>query len=433
MAPAPVAYDSLSYYFNLAKELGTTGRYVTGQYAMPIELIFGSGFAVMRSLGLGELAELVTMHWAWWGGLAAWLSIFTVGKVIGHPKAGVLAATVYYTMPIIGFYMSSEPKTETFIVYLFSLVLLLFLHWIDKPSHGKVFLLCVGLWYAFTIKITSGFGMAAMAATVLLVILLRRRWYRYIPSFVVSLVLAMVLVASPWFVLHAWERGLTVGELVVRIKNKDIHGTILVGQNQIIRQRQQAFTRLPNFTGASSGYGEDYDRYVYKDSSLFGLENVIPVLSKNEALIQKVKIPWNVTTVQILPTLHFLISPFYLGSCIVVLLYLYKLISKKYKEANRSAILYIAVFAIVYVAVWWEMGKSVVWYGIGMFVPLGIISSLAWIEVYKKNRIFKSVANMVVILVVAMGVYIQLSRLGDPSVLGFTSRQADKSMKQCGS
>ncbi len=419
MGPAPVAYDSLSYYFNLAKELGTTGRYVLGQYSMPIELLFGSGFALTRGAGLAELSEAITMHWAWWSGLLGWLAIYAIGVSLKKPSAGVLAATTYYTMPIIGLYMSSEPKSETFIVFSYALAILSIITWLSKHSIKLLFVACLLLWYTFAIKPTGAFGIAALLISLVLVIAYQKK-----PKAIIHLVLAntfaCMLVVLPWFMLHIWEQNLSMHQLITRLRNGDYHGTLLVGRHPVLRQRQLDFAQLPNAAGSSSGYAEDYDRYKVKDSSLFGLEKVFPKVFGNTDLIQTLKIPWNVSTVQILKSLHFLISPIYLALFPALILFIFSYF-KKQETQPKSAVGLVSLVAILYLLIWWKWGMSVVWYGIGLFVPLGIAVAIAWNRIANdSHHIVRIIGNICIVIPVLVGLYLQLSRFGNPSVLGYT-------------
>ena len=418
LAPAPMAFDSLSYYFNLAKELGTSGRFVLGQYSMPIELLYGSGFALTRFLGMGNIAELITMHWVWWVGIFGFVSLYYLGCKFSNKYVGILAAATFYTMPLIGFYMSTEPNSAIFVVPIFSVVAILFIEWIQNKTDSILYLIAILLGFVFTIKITHLFGVIAFALATTLYLIITKQWRKILKIIGIGL-LGLLVISAPWFLIHIKEQNLSFEEVITRIEHKQFQSTFLTGRNPYRWGRQIAYNQLDNTTGASSGYGEDYQRYLDQSSTFFGLEKIFPDFVRKTRVLTYIKIPWNITAVELIPTLHFMISPFYLSGFVPIIAYLHYLTKHK-KEKNRDKVLFVTFLGLSYFIIWWIYGKSVIWYGIGMFAPLGILASLSWDKIFlRKNILIVILANVIVIIPLLMGIYIQLSRFGNKSVLSY--------------
>lgn len=425
LSPAPMAYDSLSYYFNLAKELSFSAQFIKGQYSMPIELLYASGFSLTKFLGLSNITELIVMHWTWWAGMFGFISIYYLGKKLANNYVGILAGASYLTMPLVGFYMSVEPKSEIFVIPIFALSLLLFFEWIKLNNDKILFLISLLLGFVFTIKMTHLFGVVAFGIATIIYAIWIKRWLKMFKIIVFGIV-GVIIVSVPWFLIHIQEQKLSLSEVVQRLENKQFETTLLMGTNPYQWERQVAYSQLRNSASATSGYNEDYKRYIDNTNAFFGLEKILPKFIVNSNILPLIKIPWNVTAVELIPTLHFMISPFYLAGIIPLIIYCSNLIVNS-KNKNKQEILVLTLFTFLYFLIWLVFGKSVIWYGMGIFASLAVVVSLAWDKIFRKQILpIYILANILVIIPLLMGTYIQLTRFGDKSVLSFAVGKLDK-------
>jgi hypothetical protein len=120
--PFPIGWDDLGVYLNDPRLLVSYGHFISRMDAFQWEYITSLGFLLF---GYGSWFGATTaMIINWMAGLLAVLSIYTFGTLYLGRRSGILAALLYYTLPLIGHFSFADMKVDNAVFTMGALTLL---------------------------------------------------------------------------------------------------------------------------------------------------------------------------------------------------------------------------------------------------------------------------------------------------------------------
>jgi 4-amino-4-deoxy-L-arabinose transferase-like glycosyltransferase len=429
--PMPSGFDSVTYYFNLSKELALTGSFVRGQYSFPIEAVHSSGYLLAQFIGLPSLSEIFASFLSWWGGLFSVAIIIILGKKIHSYQTGLLAALVYYTMPIIGFYNSVEPKSEVTQAAFLSLALLALIKWKQEPKNKWAFLIFLFLAFAFTIKITAVFAAVAFIGVIIFEIIRNKLKDKIIfVNIAKAGLISFSILILPWFSIHLFEQNRSLADNIRTTLSGQVYENFLLGKNPTEMERIKFITKQSyGFKNYSSGFSEDYSRYMGNETGWWGLEKYLPEKLAQIPMARYLSLPWDLTVLVNRNTINFMISSLFL--ILIPIFITLKIFFKKEHQKLKIPLKLrtISSLTLIYFLAWLIWGRGIIWYGIGLLICFSIIISVYFLrlkKVYPKNFVSKLLVFLFFFNVL-FSITIQTGRFGHPAVLAFTTGKISKS------
>jgi hypothetical protein len=233
-SPVPLGFDSLTLYMNLPKVIAEQGALAQGYQPHYWSLIMSLGFALWDS-------TMLVLHLGMLPGVLATFLLYGLARLYLGPTASVLAAGLYYSLPMVLWQSSFEIKTDLGMLY-FALCGLALVF--SAYAHGgklaifkekwKIWMLA-GLFcgLALGIKLTAFLLIAALGVTLVY-------WHMGLPlamaalSWIVAGIFAINLSDFANLDLSALERYALVGSLaalgsVLLILNKKRLGAAFQG------------------------------------------------------------------------------------------------------------------------------------------------------------------------------------------------------------
>ncbi|MGI5828379.1 MAG: glycosyltransferase family 39 protein [Patescibacteria group bacterium] len=410
--PFPSGWDSLTYYFRTAKELATTGAFVRGRPTYPVELVYSSGFVFGKTIGIPDFGDMLGIFVSGWGGLVGVAVIVLVGKYLKDIKTGILAATIFYTMPLVTYFNGWEPKTEVTQSLFLTLTLSSYLTWRKSKTGKWLFLAAAFFGFSFLIKPTAIFIFPALAVVFvydLLWGLKKEEKVQSLLSFALAgLVCAFVL--FPWLGVHYWEKDFRVS----RIQD------LLEGSDPRIRARGTLLSRagITKQAVESTGFLEDYGRYLGDEEGWWGLEKLLPEKLASIPFSRYLSLPWDITMVSNREHMNMMISSLFLA--LLPVYAVLRLFSKKTinKLELPEETWVLTIFTLVYLASWIVKGWGVTWYAMGMLVSLSLLLALVFLPSLKYPKIKWFLIGLFMMNRI-LSLIIQMDRYGDRSMLHF--------------
>lgn len=186
MRPFPIGWDDLGVYMNDPRLLVSYGKFIPRMDAFQWEYVTSLGFLLFGyDTAFGATTGLVIN---WLAGLFAVGAIYAFASRFLGPKRGVLAALLYYTLPLVGHFSFADMKVDNAVftmgaLCMFALFAALFPSHEHEDGHhasiSKPLLLLAGLFggFAFAMKPTAIMVVMSMFAVLLGVLL---QWSAFI-------------------------------------------------------------------------------------------------------------------------------------------------------------------------------------------------------------------------------------------------------------
>lgn len=181
--PFPIGWDDLGSYLNRPRLLVSYGKFVHSMQSFQWEYLTSLGFLLFGYDSIfGATASLMVN---WLQGVFAILAVYVFGRTfMGHGR-GILAALLYYTLPLVGHFSFADMKIDNAVFTMCALSIFcafegLFHHQEDRAQLNKWMLLSglfVGL--AFSMKVTSIMVFMAIGT---MIIGLSMHWIAYIAA-----------------------------------------------------------------------------------------------------------------------------------------------------------------------------------------------------------------------------------------------------------
>lgn len=122
--PFPIGWDDLGRYLNHARLVVSYGHFIPSLATFQWQYVTSLGFLLFGFESV--FAATFSMLINWTAGLMATLSIFVFGNVfLGH-RRGMLAALLYYTLPLVGHFSYADMKIDNAVFAMGTLATLCF-------------------------------------------------------------------------------------------------------------------------------------------------------------------------------------------------------------------------------------------------------------------------------------------------------------------
>lgn len=113
--PFPIGWDDLGSYLNRPRQLVSYGRFVASMSPFDWSYLTSLGFLLLGfNTPVGATASMMVN---WSAGLLAVIAIVAFARTFLGPRAGVLAALLYYTLPLIGHFSYADMKIDNAIFF----------------------------------------------------------------------------------------------------------------------------------------------------------------------------------------------------------------------------------------------------------------------------------------------------------------------------
>jgi len=419
--PFPSGWDSFTFYFNLARELADAGVYVRGMYTYPVELMYSSGFIAGHLVGLKDFTDMLGVFVAGWGGALGGLSLIALGKQVKNVSTGIVAALIYYSMPLITYFCGWEPKVETTQAFYLVLSLSAYIAWRKSKSVSFAAAIAFFLGFSIIVKITGLFTLFALGLMFIYDVALgcKKGMRNTLLTQLIVVGVGITIIVSPWFGLHLWERNFRITR----------PADLLTGKDNKLEERGNLLSRVSleeeTTKGFSTAYIEDYGRYEGFETGWWGLEKYLPKTLASIPLARYVTLPWDVVMItnrkdedMVTTSLFLLILPLlaiaWIGN---------KKIFSTFKLPKETKVL--VIFSLIYFLVWIIWGRGAPWYGMGWLISLSLLVSLFILPLLK----VKYISWVMVVLFAAnqlLALVLQMNRYIDPSFLQFALGKLDR-------
>lgn len=333
--PVPVGWDDLTRYMNRSRLVAAEGTLIPGLHAFPVELINGTGFLFFP----GAMLALVT---AWSGGLLTLLAIFAFGRRHWSGRTGLIAATVFYTMPMVGHLSDFDLKTDMLPCFVSVMALWAMLEW-TGTAHSRNWLLLAATLagIAWTMKITAAFLLVALA------VVAAANWRNQaqpVRQRLAALLLAGLLGALPflpWAVFH----------LTSRDRLWPAEWEELVTSRRPVTVEAEDWRRLGLDPARSGGttWQEEVERYTGHRSDWW----------------TRLRLPWDLTMNTHVNQLHVVTGYLFLA-------FLPPLLLLRTGSGGKPQLRQLILAGTVYWLAWLIWGRGIPWYGLAGFVLLSL-------------------------------------------------------------
>ncbi len=169
--PFPIGWDDLGSYLNRPRLLVSYGRFVHSMQSFQWEYLTSLGFLLFGyESTFGATASLIIN---WFQGVLAIFAIYLFGRVFMGPGRGILAATLYYSLPLVGHFSFADMKIDNAVFAISALAIFCvlegLLHITENRSLQRKWIFIAGLFVglAFSMKITSIMVFMALGTVIL--------------------------------------------------------------------------------------------------------------------------------------------------------------------------------------------------------------------------------------------------------------------------
>ncbi len=169
--PFPIGWDDLGSYLNRPRLLVSYGSFVNSMPSFQWEYLTSLGFLLFGYESVfGATAALIIN---WFQGVLAILSIYLFGRIFMGPGRGVIAAVMYYTLPLVGHFSFADMKIDNAVFFagaLATFCLFYAFFFVDPGSWARkkwVLLSGLLLGLAFSFKITAIMVFMALGAVLM--------------------------------------------------------------------------------------------------------------------------------------------------------------------------------------------------------------------------------------------------------------------------
>ena len=159
--PFPIGWDDLGSYLNRPRLMVSYGHFIHSLSPFQWEYMAALGYLLYgyESVFGSTASMLIT----WMAGLFAVFSILTFGRVFLGKGSGIIAALIYYTLPLVGHFSFADMKTDNAVFFFQTLsVLCVFLYLFPREddhdaSWSWKWLVFAGMFiaFAFGTKVTA--------------------------------------------------------------------------------------------------------------------------------------------------------------------------------------------------------------------------------------------------------------------------------------
>ena len=169
--PFPIGWDDLGSYLNRPRLLVSYGKFVHSMQSFQWEYLTSLGFLLFGYESI--FAATTSMMINWFAGLLAILTVYLFGRRYMGPGRGILAAVLYYTLPMVGHFSFADMKIDNAVFVMSSLAIFCaFEALFFEQDHRKIqkrWLLLSGLLVglAFSMKITALMTFMALGTMIL--------------------------------------------------------------------------------------------------------------------------------------------------------------------------------------------------------------------------------------------------------------------------
>ena len=108
--PFPIGWDDLGSYLNRPRLLVSYGKFVHSMQTFQWEYITSLGFLLFGYESIFGATTALIINW--FQGFLAVLTVYMLGRTFMGPGRGVLAATLYYTLPMVGHFSFADMKID---------------------------------------------------------------------------------------------------------------------------------------------------------------------------------------------------------------------------------------------------------------------------------------------------------------------------------
>ncbi|MEK7137592.1 MAG: glycosyltransferase family 39 protein, partial [Patescibacteria group bacterium] len=108
--PFPIGWDDLGRYINNPRQIASFGHIIPGMIAIQWEYLSALGFVLFGYES--TFGSTFAMEINWFSGVLAVLAILACTRVVLGPRTGLIAALVYYSLPMVGHFSYADMKTE---------------------------------------------------------------------------------------------------------------------------------------------------------------------------------------------------------------------------------------------------------------------------------------------------------------------------------
>ncbi|MDA0375915.1 MAG: glycosyltransferase family 39 protein [bacterium] len=169
--PFPIGWDDLGSYLNRPRLLVSYGKFVHSMQTFQWEYLTSLGFLLFgyESIFGATVALIIN----WYQGVLAILTIYLFGRTFMGPGRGVLAAALYYTLPLVGHFSFADMKIDNAVFVMSALSMFCvfesLFHIDEDRAVQRRWILLSGLFVglAFSMKITSIMVFMAMGTMIL--------------------------------------------------------------------------------------------------------------------------------------------------------------------------------------------------------------------------------------------------------------------------
>lgn len=165
--PFPIGWDDLGSYLNRPRLLVSYGSFVYSMASFQWEYLTSLGFLLFGYGSFFGATNALMINWT--QGLLAILAIYMFGRVFLGPGRGILAATLYYALPLVGHFSYADMKIDNAVFVMGALATFCVFDALfreENQSQRRHWLLLAGVFagLAFSMKVTAIMVMMAMLA-----------------------------------------------------------------------------------------------------------------------------------------------------------------------------------------------------------------------------------------------------------------------------
>lgn len=157
--PFPIGWDDLGSYLNRPRLLVSYGKFIHSMQSFQWEYLTSLGFLLFGYDSTFGATGAMMINW--FQGILAMLTIYLFGRTFMGPGRGILAAALYYTLPLIGHFSFADMKIDNAVFFMSALAMFCVLeglmHHQEDTKNQRRFMLLGGLFVglAFSMKITG--------------------------------------------------------------------------------------------------------------------------------------------------------------------------------------------------------------------------------------------------------------------------------------
>lgn len=349
--PMPIGFDDLAVYMNIPNLLAGGGILLTGIDAYSWGLFMALGFLLFNS-------TTITLFLSFAGGLLAFFGLYVCVQSYceqrNMPRSQVytyalLAATLFYTLPVIVFQSAKDMKVDLASLFFMLLAFLSFLAWREK-GHAEVrslWLSGIFLGFAFTIKYTALFFIVAMLLYALLII-----WKGRPKNIGITLIVLIICIGVP-FAPYGIKNIVDTRQISVQSLRAGKIVAPSIAMNPPLAVLNGEISDLP-----STGVHEEQGRYAGFD----------------QGIRKYLSLPFTVTFHPLVSGMYVDIGYLFLALIPLGIIFFIRKplieMDSRFRENDNKMLYEILFVGIIYWLMWGLFAKGVIWYGFGGFIFL---------------------------------------------------------------